>query len=238
MNAFYRHSCVTSGLPRLNPTHHTDGPRPGQRTRSTNFAKTHTSAMWSMCSLEARTRINALGLPYGRKSKDISPPQVALRARDYLRGIVDADGSVGYTSQGFPFVSLTTASTAIATFFRDHARDLTGAERAIKRNARDDIYNVLYTKEAAQALAADLYYPDCLSLQRRQVKTEALAAWTRPAGMRVAPARRRWTPEEDQALLRAGSSAAAADLLGRSEMSCSMRLWRLRNGQVPTPTEQ
>jgi LAGLIDADG-like domain len=29
---------------------------------------------------------------------------------DYLRGLVDADGSVGITSLGLPFVSFTTAS--------------------------------------------------------------------------------------------------------------------------------
>ncbi|WP_309248840.1 hypothetical protein [Streptomyces sp. MNP-20] len=208
-----------------------------QRTRSTNFAEVHTSATWSMCSLEARTRINALGLPYGRKSNDIAPPRVAFRARDYVRGIVDADGSVGYTSQGLPFVSLTTASTAIATFFCDYARDLTGAERTTKRNARDNVYNVLYMKESAQMLAADLYYPGCLSLQRKQIKADSLAAWSRPASMRVIPAQRRWTPEEDRTLLRIGDSSAA-DHLGRSESSCSMRLWRLRSGRVPTPTEQ
>ncbi|MEW2525446.1 hypothetical protein [Streptomyces sp. NPDC047071] len=209
-----------------------------QRTRSTNFAEAHTSATWSMCSLEARTRINALGLPYGRKSKDIAPPRVAFRARDYVRGIVDADGSVGYTSQGLPFVSLTTASTAIAAFFCDHTRDLTGAERTIKRNTRDGIYNVLYLKEPAQTLAADLYYPGCLSLQRKQDKAESLAEWSRPVGMRMVPTQRRWTPAEDRALLRIGDSSAAADRLGRSEKSCHMRLWRLRTGRVPAPSEQ
>ncbi|MFI8926730.1 hypothetical protein ACIG3E_03455 [Streptomyces sp. NPDC053474] len=209
-----------------------------QRTRTTNFAPVHTSATWSMCSLEARTRINALGLPYGRKSKDIAPPRVAFCTRDYVRGIVDADGSVGYTSQGWPFVSLTTASTAIAAFFCDYARDLTGADRTIKRNARDSIYNVLYTKEPAQTLAAALYYPGCLSLQRKLDKADSLAAWSRPVGMRVAHTQRRWTPEEDRRLLRIGDSSTAADYLGRSERSCHMRLWRLRSGQVPTPTEQ
>ncbi|QDQ12992.1 hypothetical protein [Streptomyces spectabilis] len=208
-----------------------------QRTRTTNFAEVHTSATWSMCSLEARTRINALGLPYGRKSKDIAPPRVAFCAHDYVRGIVDADGSVGYTSQGWPFVSLTTASTAIAVYFCDHARDLTGAQRTIKRNARDGIYNILYTKEPAQALAAALYYPGCLSLQRKQHKAESLAAWSRPVGMRVVPTQRRWTPAEDRTLLQIGDSSTAAEHLGRSDRSCHMRLWRLRSGRVPTPTE-
>lgn len=71
-----------------------------ERTRSTNFAELHRSATWSLCSLEARTLINDLGLPYGRKSKTITPPRGEFSPRDYLRGIIDADGSVGFTSKG------------------------------------------------------------------------------------------------------------------------------------------
>ncbi|MGW7547557.1 hypothetical protein ACWGKQ_41615 [Streptomyces sp. NPDC054770] len=37
------------------------------RTRSTDFAQTSTTAIWTLCSLEARTTLNELGLPYGRK---------------------------------------------------------------------------------------------------------------------------------------------------------------------------
>ncbi|MGW7043625.1 hypothetical protein ACWGDT_13120 [Streptomyces avermitilis] len=69
-----------------------------ERIRSTNFAKAHHSATWTVCALEARTVLNARGLPYGRKSKDVAPPHGQFSHRDYLRGVIDADGSVGYTS--------------------------------------------------------------------------------------------------------------------------------------------
>ncbi|MFJ8140215.1 LAGLIDADG family homing endonuclease [Streptomyces sp. NPDC096013] len=113
-----------------------------ERTRSTNFAKTHHS---------------------GRKSKAIAPPRGEFSHRDYLRGVIDADGSVGYTNKGFPFVSLTTASTAIATYLGRRTQEVTGAERLVKRNTRDAIYNVLYTKETPQKLAVHLY---CLGTSR------------------------------------------------------------------------
>ncbi|WUO55273.1 LAGLIDADG family homing endonuclease [Streptomyces sp. NBC_00280] len=206
-----------------------------ERTRTTNFAEVHRSATWSLCSLKARTRINELGLPYGRKSKTIGPPRIEFSRRDYLRGVIDADGSVGHTSQGFPFVSLTTASTAVAAYLCFYAGKITGAERTLKRNARDDIYNILYTKENAQELAADLYYKDCLSLQRKKTAAESLGAWVRPANMRVAPDRRRWTAQEDRVLLRLDNDAAAAKELGRTEKSCYIRLWRLRTGKAPLP---
>ncbi|MFI9727957.1 hypothetical protein [Streptomyces sp. NPDC052092] len=102
-----------------------------QRSRSTNVAETHTSAIWRLCSLEARTTLNALGLPYGRKSKTIAPPRGRFARRDYVRGIIDADGSVGFTSKGFPFVSLTTASTAIGHHVCAYLRAGAGDQRAV-----------------------------------------------------------------------------------------------------------
>ena len=209
-----------------------------ERTRSTNFATTHHSATWTLSSLEARTKLNDLGLPYGRKSATIAPPHGEFSHRDYLRGVIDADGSVGYTNKGFPFVSLTTASTPIATYLGHYAQEVTGAERLIKRNTRDDIYNVLYTMGTAQKLAAHLYYPNCLSLDRKRTAADSLAAWVRPAHMRAAYTQRRWTEQEDRVLLELNSGAASAEQLGRTERSCHMRLWRLRTGQVPLPSDQ
>ncbi|MFD8909898.1 hypothetical protein [Streptomyces sp. NPDC059575] len=206
-----------------------------ERTRSTNFAETHTSAIWSLCALEARTRISELGLPCGRKSHTIAPPGVEFSGTDYVRGLVDADGSVGFTGKGDPFVALASASTAIMAYVCEYAAEVTGTERSVRRNARDGIYNVLYVKEPAQRLAARLYYPDRLALERKRVAADSLAAWVRPAGMRATSAPRRWSADEDRILLSLDSSKAAADALGRTAQSCHLRLWRLRTGQVPPP---
>ncbi|MEV5534688.1 LAGLIDADG family homing endonuclease [Streptomyces prunicolor] len=206
-----------------------------ERTRSTNFAKAHHSATWTLCSLEARTTLNDLGLPYGRKSTTIAPPRGEFSHRDYLRGVIDADGSVGYTNKGFPFVSLATASTAIATYLGHYAQEVTGAERLIKRNTRDDIHNVLYTKEIAQRLAAHFYYPGCLSLERKHNAAQSLASWIRPAGMERRPPRIQWTPEMDRILLSAPTIAAAAAELGYSNSPCQTRRWKLLHGLAPLP---
>ncbi|MBK5990849.1 LAGLIDADG family homing endonuclease [Streptomyces microflavus] len=208
-----------------------------ERVRSTNFAEQHHSATWTLCDLEARTRINGLGLPYGRKSKRITPPRVEFSRRDYLRGIIDADGSVGHTGQGLPFVSLTTASAAVGAYLCRYAKVVTGAARQIGRNARDGVYNVVYTKEAAVQLAEHLYYPGCLSLARKRTAATSLASWERPATMRVRPPGRRWRPWEDRVLLALDDDTASAAELGRSKASCSVRLWRLKTGQVPRPED-
>ncbi|GGZ26509.1 hypothetical protein GCM10010300_82360 [Streptomyces olivaceoviridis] len=209
-----------------------------ERERSTNYAENQHSATWTLCSLEGRTRLNELGLPYGRKSRAIAPPNGGFAERDYLRGLIDADGSLGFADRGWPILSLTTSSTAISTYVCSYARQVTGVERTVNRNTRDEVYNILYAKEAAQDLAADLYYPGCMSLGRKQVKADAIASWRRPPDMRVVHSRRNWTAQEDLTLLRSHDITAVAHELGRTEQSCRLRLWRLRNGRLLMPSEQ
>jgi hypothetical protein len=203
-----------------------------ERTRATNFAESHHSATWTLCALEARNRLQELGLPYGKKSHSVRPPRVPLSRRDYVRGLIDADGSVGFTARELPFVALTSASTFIAAYLRLYARQTTGADRMLARNTRDRVYNVLYTREAAVELARDLYYPGALSLPRKHEAAIRVQEWKRPESMGKARLRRPWLPDEDRTLLRLGSPAAAAAALGRTVRSCSLRLWRLRTGRV------
>lgn len=209
-----------------------------ERTRATNFSEEHHSVIWSLSALEARSVLNRLGLPYGKKSRKIQPPRVEFSRRDYLRGVIDADGSVGHTGQGLPFIALATASTAVGAYLCHYAKKVTGAERQIARNARDGIYNILYTKEAAVQLAEHLYHPGCLALERKRNAAASLSSWTRPEEMRVRPPGRRWKVREDRILLSLGDAKAAAEALGRTEQSCSLRLWRLNTGRVPMPPEE
>ncbi|MFE0772054.1 hypothetical protein [Streptomyces sp. NPDC058861] len=208
-----------------------------ERVRTTNFAETHHSAIWTVCALEARTTVNELGIPYGKKSRTIRPPRVEFSRRDYLRGCIDADGSLGWTADGIPFLSFTSASTALAAYLCHYAKKITGAERIARRNARDQVYVITYFKEQAQQLAAHLYHPGCLALDHKKANAAALQTWVRPADMRFAPPRKHWTEADDRELLRLGDPAAAAVTLDRTEKSCFMRLWRLRTGQVPTPDQ-
>ncbi|MET8830852.1 hypothetical protein ABZX40_35435 [Streptomyces sp. NPDC004610] len=206
-----------------------------ERTRSTNFAECHRSATWSLCSLEARTKINELGLPYGRKSEKVAPPRGEFSTRDYVRGVIDADGSLGHTKPGLPFIGLSTKSTAIGEFVTSYAFDLTGAHRTLRRNNRDGIYNILYVTENAQRLAADLYYPGCLSLQRKQAAADSLASWVRSPGTKPRPPRIQWTADMDRVLLAAPTIADAAATLGYSTSPCQNRRWKLLNGVVALP---
>ncbi|MER7845601.1 LAGLIDADG family homing endonuclease [Kitasatospora sp. NPDC096077] len=197
------------------------------RTRTTNFKADHTSVTWTVCAREFREELQALGLPVGRKSEIVAPPSVPFSQRDYLRGLIDADGSVGLTAQGLSFISLTTQSDAIASFFVGCAEELSGAGRRIfRRNSRDGIYNIVYTREEAVAIANALYYAQCLSLPRKLSGAAQAATWCRPTGMKRVN-RRSWTKAEDDILVAAPSIRAAARQLGRTEQSCNLRRWRI-----------
>ncbi|MET9415247.1 LAGLIDADG family homing endonuclease [Streptomyces klenkii] len=205
------------------------------RTRTTNFSENHRSAIWSVYSLEARQRLAELGIPYGKKSTRITPPRVPFSRQDYLRGIIDADGAVGFTAQRLPFVSLSTTSTAIATYLCRYTKLTLGIPKTTSRNARDRAYNILYMRESGARLAEHLYYPGCLALERKRQTAAEAGAWVRPTHMGPPRPRRSWTQLEDRILLDAPTLAQAAEQLGRSQSSCQVRRWRLRQDQLPLP---
>jgi len=106
-----------------------------------------------MCMLAGRTRLLELGLPVGRKSAIIAPPAEPFSHSDYLRGIIDADGSVGFTAKGWPFISLVTASPAIATFTCAEILRVTGTMRTTRPNARDGVMNIMIATDSAVEFA-------------------------------------------------------------------------------------
>ena len=198
------------------------------RTRVTNFSASASSAVLNLCALEGRMRLLELGLPVGRKSATIAPPVVPFSRRDYLRGLFDADGSVGFTAKGVPFLSLVTASPAISEFVCAEIHNVTGAVRTARPNKRDGVMNVMVGYEAATQLATWLYSDAGIALERKRSAGLAVAAWRRPSTVRAASTRRRWTVDEDAVVLRLPIREAALQL-GRTEQSVNLRRWRLRS---------
>lgn len=197
------------------------------RSRATNFAAHYDSAVLTMCSLEGRTRLLELGLPVGKKSRTIAPPHEPFSHRDYLRGLIDADGSVGFTGNGLPFVSMVSASPAIGDFVCREILAVTGARRTARPNSRDGVANVMVANDTAALLASWLYTDAAIALERKRSMAAQVAAWRRPANMRARSFQRPWNPEEDAVALQF-SVREAAERLGRTEKSVNIRRWRLR----------
>lgn len=208
------------------------GSRYTERCRTTNFSQgEYVTAILTCCRLDVREALVAVGMPEGRKDRVATPPSGPLSDRDFARGLVDADGSVGWTAQGLPFVSLVSGSQAIAQWWCGLIFERTGLRRTCRPNARDGAANVMVTSEAAVSLSQWLYQPGDLALRRKADKAGELRTWTRPTGMAVRPKGRPWTPEED-ALLAEGTLTHRdmATRLGRTPQAINLRAWRLRNG--------
>lgn len=196
------------------------------RTRTTNFAESAESAVLNLCALEGRTRLLELGLPVGRKSAIIAPPAEPFSHSDYLRGLFDADGSVGFAANGMPFLSIVTASPAIAEFAAAEILRITGTRRTVRPNKRDGVMNLMVASDPATMLARWLYEGACIALERKRSAAVAVAAWTRPQGMRARSTPKRWTAADDAVVLQLPQREAARQL-GRTARSVKMRRWRL-----------
>lgn len=198
------------------------------RRRSTNFKDKYASTIWSVYSLELRQILVSLGMPEGHKSADIAPPKVEFSRSDYYRGLIDGDGALGLTSKGYPFLTLTTDSKALACDYLEFISGIIGKVKVTSRNSRDRMSNIAVFKEDAQQLAAVTYYEGSLALPRKMEKAKQIAAWIRPAEMKKIDNRKHWTTEDDRFVL-AHSISEATQTLGRSAKSISLRRWRLRN---------
>ncbi|WP_034511498.1 LAGLIDADG family homing endonuclease [Blastococcus sp. URHD0036] len=203
--------------------------RVSYRDRTTNFGP-HRSAVWTVSDLAFRRELVDLGLPSGRKATTVAPPASPVSLPDYVRGLVDGDGSVGLTRTGRPFISFVTASQSLAEFFCAQALAVAGAHRVPRRNSRDGVYNPMVAGDPAAPFAAWLYPEGCLALDRKRESAARVASWTRPVDMRARPVcgSRRWTAAEDADVF-TGSIREAARRLGRSEKSVTIRRSRLRS---------
>lgn len=198
------------------------------RTRNTNFKKNYTTSTFRICDWAFRKELLDLGYQVGRKSRIVTPPICEFSETDYFRGVIDADGSLGMTAQGFPFISLVTPSDNIANWVISFISSTTGKSRKkLKRNVRDNIYNIMITKEDAVLLASMLYYDGCLAMERKRIKAKEIMVWSRPLSMRKMSPRKLWDKAQDDYIL-SHSIKESMSHLGRSKQSVSMRLWRLK----------
>ncbi len=195
------------------------------RTRDTNFKKAHVSRVLSVCAQEVRTKFEAFGVPVGKKSNIIQAPSQQFSRPDYLRGIIDGDGSIGFTAKGYPFVSIVTASKLLADHICTEIESICGVRRTARRNQRDSVFNIMVANEPAAALATWCYPTGCLSIRRKYLAARDVGSWIAPT-TRFGGTSKAWTAEED-AELPFLSVARAATLFGRTEQSVKMRRWRL-----------
>jgi len=147
---------------------------------------------------------------------------------DYLRGFFDGDGSLGFKSNGVPFVSVVTSSTEIVQEFESFWFQITGKHKIFNRNTRDNVYNLMMTAEDAQNIVKTMYYANCISLKRKQNIVKQISKWIRPTTFQNrGHEMKRWDNKQDDFILN-HSIKQSVKRLKRTERSVKVRLSRLR----------
>lgn len=183
------------------------------------------SVKFSLFDLDVRKQINTY-LPSSKKSEVIKKPDGIIEI-DYWRGIIDGDGSLGFTKKGLPFISLVTKSDILAKQYIDFLEPIIGYKKESNLNKRDKIRNIMVTNENAQKIIDVLYYDNCLSINRKYEMSKKILNWIRPNYVIKQGYRKRWSVEDDEYVLTHTISESIISLK-RTEKSIKMRLFRLK----------
>ena len=157
-----------------------------RRERKTNFSdKLYSSVSLKIYDRNFREWVSKY-VPIGKKSNIISIPKEGFSEIDYWRGVVDGDGSLGITSKGkgWPFLSLITCREKLASEFCTFIYSFTGKRKTFSRNCRDNVFNICITKEDTQLVVKNLYYKECLCIERKGISSKSVLDWVRPVNMR------------------------------------------------------
>lgn len=202
------------------------------RIRDTNFKKYSQQSTLSIYDWGFRTDIKPY-VPVGCKSDIIEPPLQlsSFSKRDYIRGLIDADGSIGISKANRPFISLCVSSESIKEFLIKDIEEVTGLKKYMQRNARDNVYNIMLNNEEAIQYADYLYKDSNLYLDRKYNEYLNFNNWIRDANTKKRDfIVKKWTEEEDKIVLnKEFSIEEKIDLLKRTKRSVKMRQLRLNN---------
>jgi len=198
-----------------------------ERKRNTNFKDCFESCKLSIYEKRFRDEIEKY-IPEGNKSHIIEPPlkEDWFSSFDYLRGIYDADGSIGITGNNRPFISLCTDSKPLKQFVIRILNDNIGIVKRINRNKRDNIYNIVCYDEDAVNFADLLYNNSDMYLDRKFVSYKKIQSWVRTTPKRKGT-KKTWLPIEDKIIMNNDYSLdEKVILLNRSKSSIKTRIWR------------
>ena len=156
------------------------------RQRVTNFSngKIFVSFTWENHKKEFREELMSYGFPYENKSENALPPSSEYNEKGFWRGVIDGDGSLGYTANGFPFLSFVTKSEQLKTAYLKFLLTHFEIAKLPNRNTRDFIYNICVYKENAQRVSDFLYKNSGIFIPRKYNKYLEVKRWVRPLTMK------------------------------------------------------
>ena len=198
------------------------------RARKTNFKNNYTSCVLRFYSKDFINKYFTNWIPVGEKSEIISPP-LWCNSKDYIRGLIDGDGSLGITSTGIPFISLCTKSDLVKNYILEFLEKEFNIYKNISRNKRDSIYNISLFNEDAIKVSRFLYENNEISLPRKFSKFNEMLLWKRNKPSRKGNPRK-WKEHEDKMVISNNFSIEEKiKILNRSKKSIQTRIWRLQS---------
>lgn len=198
------------------------------RIRNTNFKENYQTATWSDYQKEFREKFFSYGMP--KKDKGIygTVPIVKYSENDFWRGVIDGNGSIGFTSDGDPFISLTTASKILKENLCELLYKNFNIKKNIKPNKRDNVYNIVLKCEDAIAFCDFLYKNAEIYLQRKYIKYIEIKKWKRTKKKIYSQS---WTSEEIE-FIKTHNVKESMIHLQRTEKSIKMKLWRVKQNNL------
>jgi hypothetical protein len=192
-----------------------------ERIRNTNFKENYKTITLSIYDLNFRKNMKKY-IPVGKKSSIVYKPDNVIE-KDYWRGIIDGDGSLGFTKNNIPYISLVTKSKLLATSYISYIKDIVGIDKITTVNKRDNVYNIMLTNENAQMLIKELYYDNCFSINRKIKNSIEILLWKRPDNIKkVTWSRKKWSKDEDDFIL-SFSLEESVKVLNRTEKAIKIK---------------
>lgn len=191
------------------------------RQRVTNFKEIHTATL-SFFQQEFREEIKRYvdNLTDYIKNNKIS-------RQVFLRAVFEADGSLGFLADGRPFISMCIVEEELKEIFLDLTYSITDKKRVATRNARDNVYNIMFYSEDAQNILTYLYCGSTLFIDRKYDEYLKILKWKRdPSVKRIKS--KSWSLEDDIFILNY-SIEESMRKLNRTKKSIKTRLYRLKN---------
>ena len=170
-----------------------------ERIRNTNFKKNYHSYILYCYNKEFINWCENNNFPLQNKTNAINIPN-EYEERDFWRGIIDGDGSLGMKNiEEQPFVNLTTKSDFLKEAYCDFIYKITDFRPNCNRNKRDDIYNITLHGEKAIKILKTIYENADIYIDRKYNIYLNLLSWKKKE--RKGVKNKHWSLEEEKDLL-------------------------------------
>ena len=194
------------------------------RTRNTNFKEDFSSIRLTISDNKIIEKILQMGFPKENKTLNAAPPITEYSEKDFWRGVIDGDGSLGIRKRGV-YLNLTTKSEFLKNAFVSLVKNITGLEMNVHRNIRDNIYNLTVTSHNAQKLIKWIYEDSISDFYLPRKYEKYLEIKDLNIKSRVAP--KKWTAEEIE-YLNTHSNEECTQYLNRTLGAIQQKRYLLR----------